>query len=251
LYDDMDSSHHSPILGYAFDGYPIYGAYGYADTNGTGGIKRMQSSFVLRNMSTRDTLPNGTVLNSGQYGPTLSTYPLGRYLEDFAFVPGSGDLDVHNGRFCVTPDYPNGTYAYFVTIDSAQNPIYPYVLGLNYYGQLSAANIGPGSGHAVITDSTTIYNPTATGIAQVNKPIQFMLYPNPASDYAYIYFDPSDDNNISGGLYNSEGQLLQAFTHMQPSISYTINLTSFPAGTYMLHLSSGTSVMDQKIVKVK
>jgi len=61
LYNILDSTHHSPIIGYAFDGYPVYGAYGYADTNGTGGIKRMRSSFVLRTgMVHRDTLPGST-----------------------------------------------------------------------------------------------------------------------------------------------------------------------------------------------
>ena len=43
LYDadglyTIDSTQHSPLIGYAYDGYPIYGAYGYLNTNGTGGI---------------------------------------------------------------------------------------------------------------------------------------------------------------------------------------------------------------------
>ena len=29
LYDDSDDQNHSPIIGYAFDNFPIYGAYGY------------------------------------------------------------------------------------------------------------------------------------------------------------------------------------------------------------------------------
>ena len=28
LYNDRDSSRHAPLIGFAFDGYPIYGAYG-------------------------------------------------------------------------------------------------------------------------------------------------------------------------------------------------------------------------------
>ena len=32
------SPQHSPLVGFAFDGYPIYGAYGYANTDGTGGL---------------------------------------------------------------------------------------------------------------------------------------------------------------------------------------------------------------------
>lgn len=49
-----------------------------------------------------------------------------------AAIPST--LDRFNGRYCVTPDFPNGTYAYFCTIDDAGGPVYPYVLGNNYYG---------------------------------------------------------------------------------------------------------------------
>ena len=37
-------------------------------------------------------------------------------------------LDQNNGRFCVTPEYPNGTYAYFSTVDKASfEPTFPYI----------------------------------------------------------------------------------------------------------------------------
>ena len=51
-----------------------------------------------------------------------------------------GDLDEHNGRYCVTPDFPNGVYAYFATISDGfvessgpfekyKLPQYPYFIG--------------------------------------------------------------------------------------------------------------------------
>jgi hypothetical protein len=59
-------------------------------------------------------------------GPAVSTsYPLGRYGEDYAYVPGSGDLDQFCGRGSKTPEFPNGTYAYFLPIDAAGNPTFP------------------------------------------------------------------------------------------------------------------------------
>src|ERR1051325_9632663 len=117
LYNDKDSTHHSPIIGYAFDGYPIYGAYGYSVVTDSQIVSRMRSSFRLRNISNRTTLANGTKLNASQSGPSISSqYPLGYYIEDYEYVPGLGDLDSNNGRVCKTPEYPNGTYAYFVTI---------------------------------------------------------------------------------------------------------------------------------------
>jgi len=44
------------------------------------------------------------------------------------------DLDELNGRWCVTPEYPNGTYAYFTTIDEKGIPVYPYSMGRRYHG---------------------------------------------------------------------------------------------------------------------
>ena len=53
----IDSTQHSPLIGYAYDGFPIYGAYGYLNTNGTGGIVRMKSAYQLRNITVRNTNP--------------------------------------------------------------------------------------------------------------------------------------------------------------------------------------------------
>lgn len=249
LYNSADSTHHSPIIGYAFDGYPIYGAYGYANPNGSGGIKRMRSSYQLRSMINRDTLPDGTVLSPSQYGPPVNvTYPLGHFMEDYKYVPGSGDLDTNNGRFCVTPEYPSGTYAYFVTIDSTLTPVYPYVLGLTYYGVVQSGNTPPTGGHNTPSDSTTIY----TAINNVvRKRISITLDPNPVNDYTYFYISPSSDNNIAGELYDANGRILKTYQNLQPSMSYSINFTGYSAGIYFLRLQTSNAVFSQKIVKVQ
>ena len=44
--------------------------------------------------------------------------PAGRFIEDYEYSFGLGDLDQYNGRFCKTPDFPDGRYCYFVTIDT-------------------------------------------------------------------------------------------------------------------------------------
>jgi hypothetical protein len=137
---------HSPLLGFAFDGYPVYGPYGYTSPlDASSGIRRMASSYRLRSITQRHTLPDGTVLQPSQYGPDVdSTYFLSRYLQDFEYVSGLGDLDEHNGRFCVTPDYPEGTYAYFVTLDDEGGAAYPYSIGPTFRGTPNAANFrGP------------------------------------------------------------------------------------------------------------
>ena len=122
---------HSPIIGWAYDGNPIYGPYGY--TNNDGGVVTLMKSGYRLNTSR----PNG---------PSVSTFPLGFFVEDFTFYENSDDryLDKNNGRFCVTPEYPNGTYAYFATVDpdgvessglfeNYKRPVFPYLLGNVYY----------------------------------------------------------------------------------------------------------------------
>ena len=63
-------------------------------------------------------------------------YLMGDLTQDYiwdAAVSGA-TLDKFNGRFAVTPEYPNGTYAYFMSEDGSGNPVYPYVIGPQYRG---------------------------------------------------------------------------------------------------------------------
>jgi hypothetical protein len=148
---------HSPILAWTADGYPLYGPYGYGISNDAGsGIRRMISGYVLRNgqygtsnltVNGRKTIPAWSArlfnVNSNQTGPNVTaSFPLGRYMEDNDYLgdrgvaPGTNtyDLDEYNGRFCVTPEFPGGTYAYFVSVSSNGAPVYPYNIGRGYYG---------------------------------------------------------------------------------------------------------------------
>ena len=104
------SQFHSPIVGWAYDGSPIYGPYGFETPTG-GVIKRMRSSYVPA--------------TSDSNRPSLSSFPQGSFVNDWVY-DGSGDLDEHNGRFCVTPEYPDGVYAYFTTISEGVDTIGPF-----------------------------------------------------------------------------------------------------------------------------
>jgi hypothetical protein len=123
---------HSKILGFALDGYPIYGPYGYdSPLDMTTAPRCMTSGYTLKNSSYR----TSAVSN-------LGNYPMGTFNEDWQFTGGT-DLDVHNGRYCKTPDYPNGTYAYFCTVNPANfRPVYPYVIGTTFYGVPNGASNG-------------------------------------------------------------------------------------------------------------
>lgn len=245
LYDDADSMHHSPIIGYAFDGFPIYGAYGYADSTGTSlTIKRMSSSYHSRTMSVRDTLPDGTLASSA--GPNVSgTYPIGYYCEDFKYISHSGNLDSHNGRWCVTPDYPAGTYAYFVTIDATLTATYPYTLGLTYYGTVPAGNTGPGGGHNTITESVTTY----TSVNEVAPKVDFNLYPNPTADFVSLYVNPTTENNFTINVYNISSELIYTQNNIQPAVQYSFDFTDLPEGMYLIRITgNGFSAMKKVTV---
>ena len=126
--DEVSNTFHSPIIGWAYDGNPIYGPYGFTEASGSGFVKEMKSGYELKSNTTNR--------------PAVSQYPLGFFVEDYIYT-GVGDLDEHNGRFCVTPDYPNGVYAYFATINETNDsigpfqgfrrPQFPYLIGDSYY----------------------------------------------------------------------------------------------------------------------
>ena len=153
-YPGYDNTVVSPIIGWSFDGYPMYGPYCNANTNGTGGVSRMRSCYQLRAMADRSTLPDGTALSANLHGPAIGaatglagntpqTYDLGSFVEDYECVPANGDLDEHNGHTAVTPDYPLGAYHYHVTTNAAgDDGEYPYTFGPDYRGVVTGGVTG-------------------------------------------------------------------------------------------------------------
>lgn len=107
LMDGHNSSTHSPIIGYAADGFPVYYLYiSENPSNINNSIIRAESSWQLKS----GTRPDGP---RGRYD--------GTYNEDYEYVPGSGDLDECNGRYGSTLEYPSGTYYYVLTEE------FPYI----------------------------------------------------------------------------------------------------------------------------
>ncbi|HTJ78020.1 MAG TPA: YHYH protein [Rariglobus sp.] len=172
---------HSPLIGWANDGLPIYGPYGYSSAmDSTSGVRRMTSGFVKRDstnaalygtddlaVTDRVKLPvwaasvqgKSQTLTSSQYGPTTTaTYALGpvnktcvvgTFAEDYEYLGDLGktqgvdfDLNRQNVRYCVTPEFPNGTYAYFVCIDDNGGTVFPDIINQEYFG---TAAMGPGT----------------------------------------------------------------------------------------------------------
>lgn len=75
FYDSNDNRKHSPLIGFLFDSYPIYGPFGYSNANvSTSSIKRMKSSYSLRSIKNRTNLADGKKLTSNLYGPPVIFY---------------------------------------------------------------------------------------------------------------------------------------------------------------------------------
>jgi len=145
-----DGNQHSPILGWALDGNPIYGPYGYKNSkNDDIGITPMTTGYTLQS-DRSNILPGGEVHNIGTVPPTVGTYdptngvyPMGTFTEDFVWqeeeiesfgfelltdaglnlltengldfetnntIANVNYLDRNNGRVCNTPEFPEELY---------------------------------------------------------------------------------------------------------------------------------------------
>ena len=241
----IDSTVHSPLIGYAYDGFPIYGAYGYKNTDGTGGLARIKSGYQLRNITARTHHANGTDVPDG---PLVSTaFPPGYFREDYEFVthPEPDYLDEHNGRFCVTPEYPQGIYAYFATVDAEWNSAYPYVVGPTFYGVRTATKV------QTITEPVTTYNPS-TGTNTVEQvSMEVGVFPNPSGEFFAVQVQGLLENEARVQLFSENGSLMQE-TAIQPgsTICY-LDARTLYAGVYMVKVSVGGDVVAVRKVVVE
>ena len=115
-------TNHSPIIGWAYDGNPIYGPFGYTDPDNINSPLKILASSYKKDASQVVNRPSG--------------FNEGFFVDDYIFDE-SGDLDIHNGRFGKTPEFPNGIYAYFATVGLGTNTnklegVYPYFIGNSY-----------------------------------------------------------------------------------------------------------------------
>lgn len=101
---DVSKERHSKLIGWAADGFPIYSLYGFVNKKDkSAGIREFQSSFQLK----AGERPGGIFNPGGEYD--------GAFNADYEYKENLGDLDMCNGVNTITPEFPNGTYAYFLT----------------------------------------------------------------------------------------------------------------------------------------
>tara|TARA_B100000963_G_scaffold357008_1_gene378271 strand:- start:2305 stop:21015 length:18711 start_codon:yes stop_codon:yes gene_type:complete len=153
-----NSSTHSGIVGWAFDGLPIYGPYGYTSYYSNGiinnnSITNVKSSFELKPGS-RSSHPNGAhtglFLEDYQYSASLASQP--------------GRTGKFNTRYGVTPESPSTPIRFYVvTIDDNDEPMFPYAVG----GGTTSDNTYNGSYFATPLDVTNNNKGTITQPASI------------------------------------------------------------------------------------
>lgn len=251
LYDadglyNIDSTSHAPLIGFAYDGFPIYGAYGYKNADGSGGITRIKSSYQLRNITLRTHAPDGTDVPDGPaVGASQSgqTFFLGYFREDYEYVAQSTDdyLDEHNGRFCVTPEYPNGTYAYFATVDSNWNSAYPYVVGPTFYGTYANRKINS------INESTTVYSVLSIEDIGLNNDM-FNITVNTSSEIISIQIQSLAEVNYTLQLTDISGRVVGQSILKQGSTLGFFDTQTLYGGVYFVSIMYKNDVITKKVL---
>lgn len=238
----IDAAQHSPLLGFSYDGFPIYGAYGYANADGTGGITRIKSSYFLRNISVRTHYADGSNVTDG---PAVNnSYPLGHYREDYEYIAGATEdfLDEHNGRFCVTPEYPAGIYCYFATVDANWNSAYPYAVGPTFYGNVTGTTVNSVPGAA------TQYNSTVDVSTNKLKTVDINVFPNPANEFIVVQFNALTKESIAVELYDISGKLLQETMIYQGSTIAHLDTKDLAKGQYLVKFTTPSESITKKVI---
>ncbi|MFM7684070.1 MAG: T9SS type A sorting domain-containing protein, partial [Bacteroidota bacterium] len=154
--------------------------------------------------------------------------------EDYEFVAHAGQadyLDEHNGRFCVTPEYPNGIYCYFATVDADWNSAYPYAVGPYFYGNKTASKV------TTIGETVTTYTSTAN---IEDKTIEFSVFPNPANDLLIIQVNGLNEADLNVELYDLSGKMVAKNKIIQGSTISYFDVSTVYSGIYFLKVGNKT-----------
>jgi hypothetical protein len=247
-----NSSQHSPLLGFAFDGFPIYGGYGFQDPmDATSPVVLITPSYQIKSLTDRTSLtPGGAVLPTASQGPDIVSVPLGAFIQDYEYIDLSGMLDAHNGRFCVTPEYPNGTYAYFATIDVEGNSVYPYFVGPTYYGVAVTDNFPvPGSTASTgVSINETVQTYTPTSVMEEDVQVRVLTYPNPANEYLIVQLPQAPYCNVKVEVYDVQGKLVCNKWINAGSTMLIVDVQTWYAGTYNLVVSTELQRYTQQVI---
>lgn len=219
----IDGNSHSPIVGYAADGFPIY--YKYIYTNAldiNSGITDYESGYQLKSGQRPG---DGISAPNGSYD--------GTYVQDYEYI--TSELDECGGRFGITPEHPNGTY-YYVLTDNW--PFIPRCLKGNVVD--NSFKIGPNCPTSTAeTDcntnlSTEVYMPET----------DVLVYFNTNKKHVVIELTQKQKQALTGlSLYSQDAKLM--FSTKQ-SVE-RLDVASLNQGIYFIQFRFGQDQVTQKI----
>ncbi len=229
---NVSAASHSPIIGYAADGFPIYYKYVYenpSDPNST--IIEAESCFELKSGNRPG---NGTTAPDGAYD--------GTYVEDYEYNGSLSGciLDQCNGRFGVTPDYPTGTYYYVLT---SEFPVVPHCLAGTPDESFS---IGPTFAGCGISNAEDICSALTVGLTPAEMADRLIVYPVPTdSDYLNVLFAGDQElHPTQVTILDHAGRTIRTEAYNQK-----VSIDSLPVGIYFLKLSFEDSEITKRFVK--
>lgn len=225
---NIDGTEHSPIVGYAADGFPVYYKYAYTDSNNpNGGVSAFSSGHALKQGNRPG---DGITAPDGAYD--------GLYIEDYEFTNPDWPLDECNGRFGVTPEFPNGTYFYLMTDN------WPYIPRC-FFGTVidNTFRIGPNcpDSNAEIDCNEEV----VSTIEQVNN-VSISIKPNPSSSILQIYgFDSAISSEITQiSIYDLNGKIWFSIKGFRE----TIDISNLVSGSYFLQITFNNAQVTKKII---
>lgn len=240
---------HSKIIGYASDGFPIYGPYGFYNNNGTGKVVRMKSGYIIKKAPSYTLKRNKRNTNHQMRHEDRNIFKLSKdsvvfsdyYKYEYSESPDV--LDEHNGRFCITPEYPYGMYCYFLTIDSIKSPVYPYLIGSTLKGNFLTAT------EDTIMEPNIKYNYLKNqnrSLENENK-LPLSIFYAKKSELIVMQSSGMINEDIKLQLLDAEGTLLKETILYQGSTIAYFDAQALYNGTYSVKIIRYSGFIEEKI----
>ena len=228
---------HSPLLGYAYDGNPIYGGNVYANgKDKTEGFKKMFSGWALAK-NRYETIPSGSEVTA-TLPPSEQLYPMGTFVEDYRYDPSAATRNVrilaedfdyikteideyilasqpvpedwilnrNNSLRCNTPEYPaelypDGVWIYIAT-EVVGTATFPYIIGQTFEDRPISQNAVASPQEIDESTGFIIYNPESK-----YRELAIEFNSDRAERYRNPYLTPTKDDLKVEIAHCSEGSV--------------------------------------------
>lgn len=229
---NITSNSHSPIIGWAADGFPMYYKYVYSDAqDANSSIIEATSCYQLKSGNRPG---NGTTAPNGAYD--------GTYVEDFEYNGSMGGclLDQCNGRFGITPEFPNGTYYYVMT---AEFPVVPRC----FAGTPDLSfSIGPPFAGCGQSNADDICSALAAGISPNELSDRIIVYPIPNNtDVLNVFLAGNQElRPTQVSILDNSGRLVRTEAYNQ-----RVGISELTKGVYFLKVEFENTEIVKKFIK--